>query len=116
MPASAPRPCSWPGCPDLAVRGSRCDDHAAVAARRKGSATSRGYDAAWRRVRSRHLRLHPLCEEPGCSALATVVDHIETIRDAPHLRLDHGNLRSYCALHHNHRTARDQPGGWHQPT
>ena len=104
MPASAPRPCSWPGCPDLAVRGSRCDDHAAVAARRKGSATSRGYDAAWRRVRSRHLRLHPLCEEPGCSALATVVDHIVPHRGDQLLFWDQENWQALCKGCHDQKT------------
>lgn len=57
-----------------------------------------------------HLAEHPWCEEPGCRVLATDVDHIESVEDAPERRLDPLNLRSYCHAHHSRRTARDQSG------
>lgn len=81
---------------------------------RRGSAASRGYDAAWRRCRSAFLLKHPLCqfcETAGRVEEATVVDHIITIEDRPDLRLDWSNLRPLCKPCHDRRTARDQAFG-----
>jgi 5-methylcytosine-specific restriction endonuclease McrA len=72
------------------------------------SSTERGYDGAWRKVRATHLRSHPFCSHPGCSALAIDVDHIEPISEHPERRLDPTNLRSFCRPHHSQRTALDQ--------
>lgn len=38
------------------------------------SASRRGYDARWRKVRARHLKQSPYCED--CGRPATDVDHI----------------------------------------
>jgi 5-methylcytosine-specific restriction endonuclease McrA len=78
--------------------------------RQRGTSTARGYDAAWRKLRSQFLQQHPACSHPGCTLPATDVDHIVSIRDRPDLRLDWSNLRPYCHAHHSARTARDQ--GW----
>jgi 5-methylcytosine-specific restriction protein A len=77
----------------------------------RGSAASRGYDRAWRKVRLAYLNEHPLCVEclaQGLLVAAEEVDHIATIEDRPDLRLDPTNLRSLCKPHHSARTARDQ--------
>lgn len=71
------------------------------------SRTRRGYDEAWQRLRARFLRQHPLC---ACGAPSTDVDHIQTIRARPDLRLTWSNLRALCHACHSRRTALDQSG------
>ncbi|PIO99660.1 HNH endonuclease [Pleomorphomonas carboxyditropha] len=73
---------------------------------KRPSATARGYDAAWRKVRSQFLAAHPRCVE--CGAAATEVDHIKPVAERPDLRLKWSNLRSFCKSCHSRRTARDQ--------
>ena len=76
--------------------------------RERGSASARGYDRAWQRVRLLHLSAEPLCRFCSARSLlveATVVDHIRTIRERPDLRLDRANLRSLCKPCHDGHTA-----------
>lgn len=61
-------------------------------------AAGRGYDHEWRKVRDAHLALKPWCR--ACGRRATMVDHIETVRAAPHRRLDPTNLQSLCRACH----------------
>lgn len=63
---------------------------------------ARGYDAAWYRLRARHLRANPRCII--CGSRAEHVDHIVSIRQAPGRRLDPFNLQSLCERHHNQAT------------
>lgn len=109
--------CSTPGCPTLTASG-KCP-----ACRNKGrrdsdskrpSATERGYDTKWRRVRAKYLKRYPGCEEPGCSERATQVDHIDGLGPLGPAGYDWSNLRSYCHAHHSQRTARDQASGWNE--
>lgn len=82
--------------------------------RRRGSASSRGYDADWRRLRLQFLAAHPLClfcADADRVTAATVVDHIITIADRPDLRLDWSNLRPLCKECHDRHTAREQAFG-----
>jgi hypothetical protein len=72
------------------------------------SPSERGYDRDWLKARASHLFLHPTCIVAGCDRPAVDVDHIESVRDAPHRRLDPSNFRSMCHEHHAQRTARDQ--------
>ncbi len=81
--------------------------------RDRGSASARGYDRDWERLRDAHLTANPLCvvcEAAGRLTAASVVDHIQSIRDRPDLRLDPANLRSMCKPHHDSRTATEQRG------
>ena len=71
----------------------------------------RGYDADWRAVRRQFLAAHPDCQHEGCTATASEVDHIHSIKDRPDLRLSWSNLRGFCKTHHSQRTARDQSFG-----
>jgi len=115
MPYAAPRPCPHPGCPVL-TNGGRCKEHqrakhAAIDARR-GSPGERGYDRAWQQLRKLKLSADPWCEiKTHCAnlsltqQLATEVDHIQTVRDFPELRLVWSNLRSACKRCHSARTA-----------
>lgn len=63
----------------------------------------------WRKFRAAFLAAHPVCII--CSrAVATEVDHIQTVRDRPDLAFDEANCRALCKPCHSSRTARDQ--GW----
>jgi len=98
-------------------KGTKCQHEQARATERqrtndaqRGSAASRGYDADWSKVRFRHLHHHPTCVV--CGAKGSHVDHIQSVRDAPHRRLDPSNLRTMCSPCHSRRTARDQSAAW----
>jgi 5-methylcytosine-specific restriction endonuclease McrA len=63
------------------------------------SASERGYDADWRRLRNAYLAEHRECQR--CGEPATMVDHKESIRANPARRLDPRNLEAMCfACHH----------------
>jgi 5-methylcytosine-specific restriction protein A len=51
-----------------------------------------------------------LCRETGLLVAAEDVDHIVPIGDAPHRRLDPGNLRSLCKSCHSVHTAKSLVG------
>jgi 5-methylcytosine-specific restriction protein A len=101
------RPCSTPGCPALVAAG-RCPAHRRDAENRRGSATKRGYNSAWDRLRRLQLALEPCCREcakQGFVVGATEVDHIIPIVKRPDLRLVQSNLQSMCKSHHSKKTA-----------
>ena len=80
----------------------------------RGSAASRGYDAAWRALRAAKLAADPLCWwclAEGILTPANTVDHIVPIADRPDLRLVWGNLRSGCKPCHDAHTARQTAAG-----
>ena len=82
------------------------------AERRRGSASSRGYDRTWQKLRLAKLQANPLCECDDCKRTgaviaADVVDHI----DGNAWNRDWDNLRSMCKSHHDRRTAREQAFG-----
>jgi 5-methylcytosine-specific restriction protein A len=116
MPHRPPHGCVVPGCPALALRGSRCPDHAralrAEIDSTRGSPSRRGYDAAWRRIRDAFLARHPLCvacQREGRNTAATDVDHILPLRrGGTH---DPRNLQPLCRPHHSSKTARED-GRW----
>ena len=81
-------PCAEPGCPKVAVRNGRCENHqhkrprglrGPRSADNRPSAASRGYDARWRKRRERYLVRYPQCSE--CGATATMVHHIVPIAE-----------------------------------
>jgi 5-methylcytosine-specific restriction enzyme A len=118
MPWAAPRTCNHPGCRALIKgRGGHCDEHRkqryAQVDERRGSKASRGYDAAWRRLRLLKLTKNPVCECDDCRSNgrltpAAVVDHIRPIAERPDLRLDINNLRSMAKRCHDKHTASER--------
>ncbi|HWX48139.1 MAG TPA: HNH endonuclease signature motif containing protein [Roseomonas sp.] len=85
--------------------------HRAVFDAQRGSASSRGYDRQWRRLRDVVLAEEPLCRfclELGRLTPAREVDHIEPIARRPDLRLVRTNLRPLCTPCHSRRTGRDR--------
>lgn len=81
--------------------------------RQRGSGPSRGYDAAWRKLRAQFIRANPWCSELGCGMPTTDVDHVLSVRERPDLRLEWFNLKPYCHPHHSARTSREQ--SWNEP-
>ena len=79
---------------------------------KRGTPAERGYDKDWFKLRHAFLQQHTMCCMPNCSAPATHVDHVKSIREAPHLRLVGSNLRPMCGPCHSRRTARDQSANW----
>lgn len=68
----------------------------------RGSASQRGYDAAWAKVRVAYLRAHPMCEVKGCPQVATVVHHC----DENSRNNAVGNLMAMCRAHHEQHHGR----------
>lgn len=79
----------------------------------RGSSSSRGYDAQWRRLRREHLTANPLCF--NCNGYATLVDHKVPVAVDPSRRLDPTNLRSACGTCHGEITARFKREGINEP-
>lgn len=68
------------------------------------NARERGYDREWELLRRYFLGRYShcrMCAAKGKATPATVVDHIISIKQAPHRRLDLSNLQSLCAPCHN---------------
>lgn len=74
MASAALTLCPEPGCPNL-TKGGPCPPHKKQRELRRGSAHSRGYGVAWRRIRARVLREEPICRRCGKVA-SREVDHI----------------------------------------
>lgn len=74
------------------------------------SASARGYDARWRRIRNQILVSEPLCRV--CSREGRVVPAVE-VDHADHdvTNLDPSNLVPLCKTHHSRKTVA-QDGGF----
>lgn len=110
MPRKPPRVCP---CGHRVASGARCPCQTQADAERKArfdrtrpSASARGLDADWRRLRLEHLRAHPYCVR--CGAPAREVDHIVPRSVAPERRLDPTNLQSLCKSHHSGAKQREE--------
>jgi 5-methylcytosine-specific restriction enzyme A len=103
------KPCNHPGCLVLISSGERfCERHAELKEKehdkRRGSATSRGYDNGWRKLRAVKARMDPLCEvclEEGLVTPLAIVHHVRGVDEFPELRLRLDNLKSLCRRHHD---------------
>jgi 5-methylcytosine-specific restriction protein A len=106
-----PHPCSRCRRALVPARQNLCTKCEAKAGR--GSATARGYDHEWRKVRAAYAALHPFCEpclRRGRHIPVQIVDHV-----APHLgndalRLDATNLQSMCRSCHATKTHTEADG------
>jgi 5-methylcytosine-specific restriction protein A len=110
MPTRPNRFCSAPGCREI-VAGAYCAAHQKDADKRRresfdkrrGSASSRGYDARWQKVRLFKLAkdgLCEMCEKRGDISAATMVHHIKPI-SAGGDALAYENLMSLCESCHD---------------
>jgi len=107
-PRRLPSPCRAIGCPALVDGGGYCPTHKRDEARRydaqRGTATQRGYNAHWRRVRAAVLADEPLCRrcrEAGRVTPAAEVHH----RDGNAHNLARDNLEPLCRSCHSRESA-----------
>src|SRR5262245_3014933 len=110
MPTAPGRICA---CGAVVVSG-RCPRCRATLDTRRGVASLRGYDQAWRRLRDRHLAARPLCALCARAyrvTAAVLVDHVVPF-DGPGdpRRLDPQNLQSLCRACHADNTWTEQHG------
>jgi 5-methylcytosine-specific restriction enzyme A len=128
--------CSVAGCHER-TEGGPCSVHRREANRARGSASQRGYDIAWRRLRAAFLkaRCEACGEDPngnceqcrgtglanrfcadclraGLMVLAEEVHHIESIRRRLDLRLVWSNLMALCGPCHDIRTRNESREGY----
>lgn len=79
---------------------------------RRESASKRGYDREWAKLRHSYASEHPLCEHcqrQGLTVPVHEVDHILPFNGpGDPLRLDRSNLQSLCRPCHAKKTAQDQ--------
>jgi 5-methylcytosine-specific restriction protein A len=116
MPTAPPRACLVAGCPGYAVVRGRCREHARgmyqQREQQRGTATQRGYDATWRRVRAQVLARDRwqcvLCASRGHITIAEECDHILPLVDGGTHAPD--NLRALCRACHQERHAQDRRG------
>lgn len=112
MPKKPKRPCTYPGCPNLAD-GMFCENHAALAEKERLERQRRynryerdrkiikKYDRRWRKIREAYISAHPLCEicaKNGKTIAAEEVHHIKPLKwGGTH---DFNNLMSLCQSCH----------------
>ena len=97
------RYCAHPGCSTKVSGKSYCAVHDPNNRHdlHRGSASARGYDRSWERVRNSYRAMHPVCER--CEAYGTVaagslVHHIVPLPEG--VRLDFNNLMTLCRACH----------------
>lgn len=97
-PMKPKHPCNWPGCRSLAST-RYCDTHTKQAEaynnKQRATATERGYNYTWSRLRILKLNMNPLCER--CGKAAILVHHKD--RDTNNSSID--NLESLCVACHD---------------
>ena len=84
MPRRPQRPCSYPGCPNL-CDGQYCDKHKTVARRKydkyeRPADINKKYGRAWKRIRDRYVKEHPLCEMCLQNGRLTPVEEVHHIK------------------------------------
>ena len=112
MPYKPKTPCRYPGCPKLSAERF-CPQHTQVEDQRyrryqRDPEINRRYGTVWRKIRTRYLDAHTLCEDclkAGHTTPAVEVHHV--------VPLSHGgshdvsNLRALCKPCHSRQSARD---------
>ncbi len=101
MPSRVPQPCRKPGCRKLSKDGSGwCEIHKnndkKQADAKRGTATERGYDWQWQKIRKQKLKMNPLCERCSKSRPAELVHH----KDRNSKNNEWENLESLCQSCH----------------
>lgn len=119
MPVKAPRIC---GCGKAIPNGAMCQ---CERVRKKASdklydakrpnARQRGYDHNWEKEAKAFLTLPGNQHCVRCRANATVVDHIVSIRQAPHRRMDRTNWQPMCRPCNSRKNVRQEGGFGNKP-
>ena len=84
MPRRPQRPCSYTGCPNL-CDGQYCDKHKTEARRKydkyeRPADINKKYGRAWKRIRDRYVKEHPLCEMCLKNGQLTPVEEVHHIK------------------------------------
>jgi 5-methylcytosine-specific restriction protein A len=118
VPYKPPSPCAYPGCPKL-TSGRYCTEHQKQVNShynhfQREPETSKRYGAAWRRIRDRYIKEHPLCElckKEGRLVPAEIVYHVLPLSEGG--TNDTRNLMSLCESHHSsiHLSERNKKRG-----
>ena len=108
MPAAPLRYCAEPFCSTL-VQNGRCQAHRQAKERDRGTRQQRGYTNTWLRYSATRLAEHPLCVgyplgTHTMPTLATVTDHIASVKARPDLFWEPTNHSSLCAECHRRKT------------
>jgi 5-methylcytosine-specific restriction protein A len=106
MPTKPKKPCKHSGCPNL-TDGLYCEAHKQTENRRynkyqRDPAINKRYGKEWRRIRTRYIKAHPLCEEckhGGRLTPATEVHHILPLSEGG--THDEQNLMALCHACHS---------------
>ena len=108
MPYKPKRPCAHPGCPSFAAGDSQyCEKHEQIHKQNydryeRSPNMNRKYGRAWKRIRDRYVKAHPLCElclKEGRMTPVYEVHHIvPVLRGGRHID---SNLMSLCRSCHN---------------
>jgi len=107
MPYKPKRPCAYPGCGRLAVSEQYCAEHQKLMDKQynkyeRDPASNKRYGRAWKRIRDRYIKAHPLCEEcekQGLIVPAEEVHHILPVSKGG--TNDFDNLLSLCKRCHS---------------
>lgn len=107
MPRKPRRGCAYPGCARLAEEKSAyCDEHKKVMDKqyqkyKRPVDSNKKYGRAWKRIRDRYVKAHPLCErclKDGRITPVEEVHHIIPLSQGGTHRND--NLMSLCQSCH----------------
>ncbi|EHL65438.1 HNH endonuclease [Cloacibacillus evryensis] len=118
MPYSPKRPCAFPGCGRLALRGQYCAEHQKTINQQynkydRAPGSNKRYGRSWKRIRDRFIMAHPLCEECRKQGRLTAAEEVHHI-----LPLSKGgsnaqaNLMALCKSCHSRITV-EMGDRWH---
>ena len=95
--------CPVSGCDGLSKKSGRCEKHSKQqrqeTASNRGTATARGYDNRWRKIRKAYIASNPLCIKCLESGITKAVETVHHIDGNPKNNRD-DNLKSLCRKHH----------------
>ena len=107
MPYKPKRPCRYPGCGRLAVGdGQYCTAHQKAADEKynrfeRSPDVNKIYGRAWKRIRDRYIKLHPLCEECEKQGKLTPAEEVHHILPISRGGTDYrSNLMALCQSCH----------------
>ena len=110
MPNKPKHPCNKPGC-SLLTNERFCPDHAKQHIRQyelsRETATERGYNAHWKKIRDNKVNHDPLCErclKIGIDRATQLVHHKDRNRD----NWSNDNLESLCIKCHDKEHQHDK--------
>jgi 5-methylcytosine-specific restriction protein A len=98
MPYKPKRPCAYPGCGRLAESEQYCAEHKKVITKQynqyeRDPTSNKRYGRAWKRIRDRYIKAHPLCEECQKQGKLTPVEEVHHI-----IPLSKGGTNKYSNL------------------